>query len=234
MSDPILRDQEDFAGRLAGDAYFADITVELQRDGVIETDITRKLSVLNTKASKLGVFVLVLMPDLEPKNPGAAGPEYEVRPGVQIWESPTLNAGASGTTKSAEAIATRVRQLLHMFDPGGRSTFTFRAMEPASAPKGQLSYVLTFARNARDERLAKVATPTISSAGSLPAVTVTLACPTAGASTYYTTDGSLPSAANPTASLYSAPFVRTTAGEIRAAAQLTDYAQSNAATLTIE
>lgn len=235
MSDPILRDQEDILYRLLGDSYFADITVEKQRDGVIAADITKKLSVFNAKGGKVGVYVLVLMPDLAPPSgrEGAPGPEYIVRPGVQIWESPTINLGSQGTGKSAEAIATRVRQLLHLFDPGARSTYTFASMEPAEAPKGQLSYVVTIARSARDERLPKVATPTITLAGALPAVTVTLACATGGASIYYTTDGTPPSSANAAATPYTAPFVRAAAGEIRAAAELSGYAASNGASETI-
>jgi hypothetical protein len=229
MSDPLELDQEDFFHRISVDALFSDVTVLLQRKGVVDSDVEVALSTLNEKASKLGTCVVVLMPELQPDRPGAPGPEYKVLLTVQVIESPLLNGSDSGTGKSAESLATALRQLLHMFDTGGRNTFTFESMEPIQTSADKVSYGVRFARNARDVRPSKVATPVISPASGAAPQTITLTCATVGASIYYTTDGSPPFSTNAEAELYTAPFNLAAAATVRAAAVLTNYAPSNIA-----
>jgi hypothetical protein len=189
-NEALDQDQEDYAARLAADPYFADVTVLVQRKGVTESDIDTSLSVLNEKGGKIGACVIVIMPALAPDAPNAPGPSYNVQPSVQVIEQPLFNQGEGGTGKSAEAIAQRVRQLLHMFDAGGRSALTFAGMDPVPGMEaGKISYAVKFSRVARDPSLPKVATPEITA---LSSNSLTLACATVGAALWYSTNGSLP------------------------------------------
>jgi hypothetical protein len=229
--DPLSRDQDDFFARLSLDSFFAEISVLEQRKGVTESDVEVALSTLNEKAGKIGAVVIVLMPDLVPTEPDAPGPEYRVRSTVQVITQALFNESATGTQKSAEQIAQRVRQLLHRFGTGA-GVFSFAGMEPIAQDAGKVSYGVTFTRLARDEDLPRCGTPLIDpDEGAAPQL-VTLTCATAGASLYSTTDGSYPSSANDAATLYTAPFNVATACTLRVAAEKAGMQQSNVAEAT--
>lgn len=216
--DPLQQDQEDFAARLNGDAYFADITVLLQRRGVTEADIEQALSVLNEKIGKIGACVVVLKPGLVATDPDAPGPEYRVSLTVQVITQPLFNDDATtGTLKVTEAIAERVRVVLHRFATAG-GTYSFAAMEPAEVEAGKDSFSVTFTRRAGDYGFTACGLPLISpDEGAVPQL-VTLTTATAGASIYYTLDGTYPWSGNPAALLYAAPFNVVAPATLRAVA----------------
>lgn len=227
MSDALELDQEDFAERLKADPYLDDISVFVQRKGVTENDINVALSVLNEKGGKIGACLVVLMPELVPDSPNVPGPRYNIRTTVQVIEQPLFNLDNTGTGKSAEQIAQRVRQLLHHFANGHGATYNFDGMEPISADAGKVSYAVKFSRLAGDSMLAKVATPSISTDSVSAPATVTIACATAGATIRYSLDGTYPTL------LYTAPLAVTTAATVRAVAEKTGLQQSDIRQLTI-
>lgn len=233
MSDPLEIDQVDFAARLAADAYFSDITVLSQFQGVTENDISRALGTLTKKDGKAGACAIVLMPDLKPDGANTPGPLYVIHAVVQVVERPLVNRGATGTGKSAESIGQRVRQLLHHFNNGLGTTYNFDGMEPIPRGVGEISYGVAFTRKAGDDDLIKVRTPKITASAALAPATITITCATSGAVIHYTTDGTPPSPNNPTALPYSAPFNQATAATIRAAATSTDLVQSNTTQLKL-
>lgn len=229
--DPIEQDQSDFAARLAADSYFSDITILEQRKGVTENDIEVALSVLNEKATKIGAVAIVLMPELLPSEPDAPGPEYRVRATVQAITAALFNDGDDGTGKSAEAIATRVRKLLHRFSGGHGSTWAFTGMEPIASVDGQVSYGVAFTRLARDEDLPKTALPLLDPDEGATPTNVTITHATAD-SIYYTLDGSYPSSLNEEATLYAGPVAIAAAATLRAVAYRAGYQPSNVAEAT--
>jgi hypothetical protein len=230
VSDVLEQDQEDFGARLEADSYFSDIPVLVQRLGVTESDINVALSTLNKKDSKIGACVVVLMPELRTDDSEGPAPRYVVRPTIQVIEQPLTNLDNSGTGKSAEAIATRVRQLLHAFSTGRVGTFMFDGMQPIAVDAGKISYGVAFRRMGGDEVYSKVARPAIApNSGATPVAAVTLTCATAGAAIYYTTDGSYPHAGNATATLYAAPFAINAACTLRVAATKANLQQSDVA-----
>lgn len=233
MSDALELDQEDFAGRLLADPYFTDIAVLVQRKGVTESDIDVALSVLNERTGKIGACAVVLMPSLVPINPNVPGPEFTVEQTVQVIEQPLFNLGDTGTGKSAGQITQRVRQILHHFSNGFGGTYNFAGLEPIQVDTGKISYGVKFSRQAGDAHVTKVLTPTISATATTAPSTVTLACATAGAAIWYTTDGSYPSSANAAAHQYAASFAQATAATIRAAAEKTGLQASNVKQLTL-
>lgn len=228
--DPLQQDQEDFAARLSADSYFADISVLLQRRGVTESDIETALSVLNEKLGKIGAVVIVLKPALLSTDPDAPGPEYKVSLTVQVITQPLFNDDAStGTQKSTEAIAERVRLLLHRFTTLG-GIYSFVAMQAETVAEGKDSFSVTFTRRACDTA-ERCGLPLITPDEGAGSQEVTLSTATAGAAIYYTLDGSYPSSVNEEATLYTAPFAPGTA-TLRCAAEKSGLQQSGVSQAT--
>lgn len=231
-ADPLLQAQDDFYGRLLADPYFEDVAVLKQRDGVVESTVETALSVFNSHGDKIGACVIVLMPELEPKQPNVSSPEANLIQAVQVVEMPAINFIDGGTRKSAEQIGTRVRQLFHRFYDGSFGTWYLAGDEPIPRPTGQVSRGIRFMRHHEDEVLAKVAAPGVSIAGAALPYTVTLSCATSGATIRYTLDGSLPTYANEAAQLYTAPFDIVVPCTLRVCADATDMLQSDIAETT--
>jgi hypothetical protein len=225
-------DQDDIVSRLTIDPYFqAGVPVLEQRRGITESDVQVAIGTVNQQSGLVGTVVIVLMPRLAGQDPNAPGPRYTVRYPIQIIDWPVVRrqsqAGGGGSGVSAEEIADRVREIIHLLNFGRGQTVYFDRMEPVTVPDGMVSYILTFKRLGTDAPPTGCAAVGISpSAGTHP-VTVTLTCATAGAAIYYTIDGSYPGSINPTATLYTTPFsVSTAATTVRAAAELSGYQQS--------
>lgn len=230
MSDQLTEDQEDFFGRVLADEFFSDIATLIEKKGVTEDDIRQSLSVLNEKLGKIGACVVVLMPTLVNETPDAPGPQFQVRLTVQVVDQPLVNLDpAQGTGKSAAQLAERLRKIFHHFSTGRGNFFVFAAQEPIPVEEGKNSYGVAFTRKGADCPPPKPPTPTIEAAAATAPTTVTLTCANPSAAIHYTTDGSYPSAANPTATLYTVPFNQATAATIKAASSLATYQQSNLA-----
>ena len=196
--DPLEYAQEMFAGRIAADPYFADITVLRQRKGVTDDDIRQALATLSEKGGKLGACVVVLMPSLKPSNGNAPSPTYKIQLVVQVIDNPVLNLGPTGTGKSCEQIAQRVRQLCHLLTTGEKSSWVFAGCDPLPVEEGSNSYGVAFAREGGDPHLPKVPNVKAESAGTGP-VSIALSCADATADIWYTLDGTYPWAGNPDA-----------------------------------
>lgn len=229
-------DQLDIYARLQNDPFFqSGVPVLLELKGITERDVDISISTANQQNGKVGSVVIVLMPTLLPDSPNAPGPRYDTVYRVQVIDWPVVRRQTvGGSTVSADEIADRVRQIIHRFTFGRGQTVYFAGMEPVAVPNGKVSYSVRFKRTSCDNPPISVASvgisPGVNGVGSGPA-TVTLTCATAGASIYYTTDGSYPGsdpAACPTALLYSAPFAVAAGVLVRAAAELTNYQQSQA------
>lgn len=227
--DPLRQDQEDIAGRLESDTYFADIPVFQQRRGVTESEIERALSTITVKGGKSGAAVVVLKPRLAPGEADAAGPEYRVLIEVQVITQPLVNDGDDGTQKDTEAIAERVRLLLHRFATSN-GVFSFAGMEAADVEEGKDSFSVAFSRLTLDSGGEKCGLPLISPDEGAAPQTVTLTSATSGAAIYYTIDGSYPRSGNGT--LYSAPFEVAAAATLRAVAYKSGLLPSGAAQST--
>jgi hypothetical protein len=227
--DPLRQDQEDIAARLAGDGYFADISVFEQRRGVTENDIERALSTITEKASKSGAAVIVLKPRLQPSEPDAPGPEYRILIEVQVITQPLVNDGDAGTQKETEAIAERVRLLLHRFGTTN-GTFSFAGMEAADVEEGKDAFIVGFTRLARYGCATQCGLPLLAPDEGSGTAEVTITSGTDGASIYYTLDGTYPRAGNGT--LYAAPFAPGAGVTLRAVAYKDGLLPSNVTGVT--
>lgn len=233
-TDPLRLIQEDAQARITADAWFTPIATILQRVGVSEKDIARRLTVLNEKGTKCGACILVMMP-------GGGVPDQTPGPRLQLTlsfialEHPTINAGGTGTGKSAEEIAIKLLQLFNHASLGRGDCFQAGpdALVPNDSFDGLVGYQVNLQMPLQLAKTEMVVTPKISATATAAPATVTISCATDGASIWYTTDGSYPSAQNANALLYATPFSVNSAKLIRAAAEKTGLQQSNVAQLQI-
>lgn len=231
MSSSALElDQEDITGRLKADSYFVGSTPILQqRLGITENDVQIAMQTVQP-GTACGTVAIILMPKMVPEARDAAGPRYWVRYAVQVIDYPLYRRQTTlGTGVSAEAICDRVRQILHRFATGRGQTLFFDGLEPVPVKEGQVSYVVYFRCLGADSPPTQCATCGISPASGAGPLTVTLTNATSGASIYYTTDGSYPSAQNTAATLYSAPFTAAAAALVRAVASKSGNQDGNVA-----
>ena len=236
MSVDFLRAiQDDAYGRLRADPAFTGVPILLERRGVVANDIDRALNTLLEEGSKLGSCIIVLMPLFRVPFPDERGPAGDVLLTVQVIVKPLIadDTGNGGVGKTAEELAAKVLQVLHLvnFGYGGELHAVPTAIVPSQGiTEGDVSYDINFSAKGGAAKPAKVSLPSISpAAGGQAPLEVTLSCITSGASIYYTLDGSYPSSANAAAELYDGPFTIEAEATLRVAAEAADLLQSNVA-----
>lgn len=217
--------------RLQAVAYFADIPILTEEIGDLENEISRALGALTVTGGKLGVCAVVMTARADVRNPNVPGPYLEeIGIAVHVEESVLINQSATGTQKPCSDIAEQVLAALHNWTPVGRGRPIQAAPAGAltvGAPLiGDRAYIcsLRTAAGVSATALSTVATPTASPDGGETPATVTLACATAGAAIFYTTDGSDPSPIAGT--LYTAPVAVAAAATLKARAYLAGYLDS--------
>jgi hypothetical protein len=225
----LLRQQrQEIKDRLEALPYFDDITVVIEDQKDIANEIERGLGVLTEKGGKLGAVVILLTATAQVDSVGDFGPVFSnIQHVVRALEAPTMNRGADGTGKTSSDIIEQVIAALHHWTPAAATSplvcakQTYSVADDPDYPghdarfecSGTLALVLP-----------QVATPSISEdEGEL-----TLACATAGAAIFYTTNGKRPNPRNGT--LYTAPFTPDPGLTVKARAFLAGYLHSEIAT----
>lgn len=237
MSSLLETLQADLHARLAADPFFSDVDVVLARPRAkvgfveIQTRVDSALAGLRKTNGKSGAALAVLMPDAAITDPDAPGPRMEITFTVRVQELPIINMGTGGTGKSAEELALRVMQLGHQFYAGAGATLYGKDIAPLPATDGTttLGLDVTFSLKSGAAAYAKAAAPLIAASQPTAPATITLTVPP-GATCFYTTDGSYPTAA---ATAYTAPFTLSTAGQVRAISLITAKQQSNVTSLSL-
>lgn len=206
--------QADLEARCNAEPYFADVVVVSVQPQDLEAELDQKLAALAGKGGKRGLAILVLpVEDQHEELPEVQFAPLTLHIGFQVVEWVLLNRAAGGTEKPGRKIVRRLRDLFAHYTPVG----LVHGLVPAAqcikrvtpAKRNRLAWEVSFtAREADEEPLQKVARPTFTRAAN----TVQLACATAGAAIYYTTDDSHPWSGNPAATLYSAPVAIPPAG----------------------
>jgi hypothetical protein len=218
------RFQNDVAAVLLADGYFADITAVAVRS--LEADNMAAAAVAGTKKKngKAGVAVRVLMPAIQKTSQVVVG-LLRTRLILRVAENPTINQGSIGTGKSAEEVAAKCYDLIDRLKLGWSAHEVKADADEVDAvvEDTELRYDLPFYTYLPTTGRVVVATPTVT-----VGATVSLACATAGATIYYTSNGvSFPSASSG-GTLYTAPFTTPAAGTLlRVAAFKTGSRQSD-------
>lgn len=219
MSDDLLEQiQGDAYGVLSTTPGLSLAKVHLDNDGDIEAKVQRSLSVLEGAEGKLGLAVVVLLPEVVSAERELPGPPLRVRQEVQVIELVHYNRDeTTGTGVRSSVAALRVLGALHLQGIGGRTLYAEKdPITPIKMKKGYVSHVVTVWARASG----------VSGPGRTEEVvpvwndgdgTLSLSCGTAGAAIYYTTDGTHPRDGNGT--LYSAAIAGLEVGDmVRAAA----------------
>ena len=203
---------------------------ERQADPTAEV---RRAVGLDLSSTAKGLCIVVLQAVGTPESSDLPFPAMVARLAIRVLEDPVRNQ----TGTRALTVARRITRVLWHYTPTRISSPlvpenpTIVGAEDDFAP---VAYdVLFSAREAKEPTTTKVIMPTITEAGAALPYTITLACATSGAAIYYTTDGSHPAVGNATATLYTTPFVVSTACELRAVAYKTGSIASDGASIGI-
>lgn len=234
MSSLLETLQNDAEGRLLADPFFDDIAIVVQRKGVTLAEIQRRLTVLNGRGQKAGACVLVLMPG-GGSNDQTPGPRLAITQSFIVLVHPELNSKSTGTGKSPEEIALRLLQIFNFasFGYGAVLHCENDALVPNDTFDGLVGYQVNLHTFSGETPLPKVAPVTIEATDTKAPATVQLSCATDGAKIWFTTDGSYPSSANATASLYAAQTTLRAGCTLRTAAERFGLAPSNITQLVI-
>ncbi len=236
MSRDILRRvQEDCYGRCLAEPLLSTIAIILERRAVTAQEVQKLLSARAARGGKVGVCILVQRPIFIPEADNSALRGQLIQ-AFTIIEHPTLNAGDLGTGYSAEEIGADILQLFafsgcsspqQVFSPlpGG-------ALVPDDSFEGFNTWEARLQTFVAIPRMERVGLPLISPDSGSHSQAITLTSATSGAALYSTKDGSYPSSANPTAMLYTAPFVLPAAATLRVAGEKFGLQQSNIAQAT--
>lgn len=202
----------------------------------IEEMIKSALAGMEKKNGKAGLACVVMLPDVKGESVNSAAPAMHLIIKVRIIENRLTNEGVDGTGITASKLSLHVVQMLNRraFRGGNALYCDLKSMvQEVPLPDDEKAHECVFIQNITPEALPKVATPTISAAGTL----ITLACTTAGSAIYYTLDGGYPGSGNAAVLTYAGPF-NLAAGvhQIRAAAEHAGMQASNdlSAEITIE
>jgi hypothetical protein len=227
---------QDMVDRINSDEYFTDIAAFHWHKGDISAEVQRAIGTVAAKSGKSGICAVVMPPMMDDDYGNVTVPALAPKYTVRILENPVINDGASGTQKSALAVAARIAAIFKLYQGQGKHS-CFRPGKPFVVPVkdevAPVAYDVVFSTQEQMLTMAKVVPPTILPAGGAVIPTsVTMGCATFGASIYYTTDGTYPGSGNTAATLYTGAISWTTAAVVRIGAAKTGYIASDTIEVT--
>lgn len=224
--DPYTQFQQDIAGRLAADPFFATIPIVTEDQGVTEQEVEQALAGgALVKGGKAGAAVIVFQSEEETVDPDVEGPRELATVRVRCLETPRINRSAAGSALPAQAIAQRVKTLCHLWLRAGVDV-TVRGAGRYLDKRGLIGKDVLLRTTIDQAPLTR--TPGVSIVG--PSTAVTLTCSEDSAAIYYTTNGAFPGLA---ATLYAGHFAVAEGTTVRAAAYLAGSAGSDVTQLTL-
>jgi hypothetical protein len=221
--------QQEIADLILADPFFEDIAVLTEHTKEIESEINRALGPLNERGGKIGAVVIVLTPQAKISFKDVFGPFFDdIKVVALVSVNPTVNNDASGTGKTASAIAEKVATVVHQ-QTVNSSNGPVVADDPGiTTIEDEFDSRNVHFRTAGGVATAppQVATPII--AEDHGAFTIT--CATPGAAIFYTLNGKNP--VPRVGTFYSAPFSAGSDLTLKARAWLAGYIASETAQTT--
>ena len=213
--------QHEVADCLLADPFFAAIPILIEQPRDVSYE-------LQTSAAAAGIYGVVLVPQAAVSAPTAPGPIFDpVEITVRIIENVPVADGAHALEVAETALA-----LLHLYRPSTiNEVFTaapmaLKAVKVSNAVAYEI-YIRTQA--GASYAVPQLNAPVISSAGKVTPQLVALSSSQAGASIFYTLDGSQPAPRGPTSHLYTAPFTLSAPAVVRTRAWLAGFVGSEEA-----
>lgn len=211
MSSNALQLQLDMAGFMASHSLFDYVPIiceyrdEQAGDALLDDLVLKQLKGQSPKNGKWGLCVILSFPEAKTDAPNSPGLVENFSMMVQIVESKAHNrAPGTGTGIRADDMYENVKRMLHLHSPDGEhALIVIKGEQDLSLPSTLRGFIIQVESKAHAlQPFEKVKAPTIT----FNAGVMTLACATAEAAIYYTTDGSFPGPTNTaSAFLYSAP-----------------------------
>ena len=209
--NPLEQIQDFVLGRLTADPAIANVVILEERKGVTSNDLAQTLSSMTLRGGKKGAAIVLEVPTFDVRSPNAPGPRLDLQMVIRCIEKPLVNRGPGGAGISAEEIAMRVTQILHHFIVYSLPiTLVAQKGEGATYDGGERERAVLVAGMLQLPTIGKPNKPTFAG-GSIGGVTIS---GPAGTTVYYTTDGSYPSASNPSAQIVNAELLGQGGGEL--------------------
>ncbi len=236
ISDNILtRLQDDVFAVLANTPGLADACILVDNAGDIENAVARALQNLTLANGKRGLAVIIMLPEITQAQKNLPGPPMLGKLELQVIEQVLINRdAANGTLVRSSVAALRVLGALHLQLLGDLLLYgDTEPVKPLPVKAGHVSHVVSLHYRLDQVLLTQKCADVAASVGTpVSGVTpVTLTCATAGASIYYTTDGSYPAPTHAAALVYATPIglLSTDVGKtFRSAAYAADCNPGNA------
>lgn len=212
--------QDDVTLALESAERLASINIVQYRKLRLQSEIDWSSIWQTVRNGRSGGGLLVEMPTFEAPHPNLPGPDRDLTVSVVGIEEPNLNfSPATGTLLSCEEFTQIALEELHqlLIEGLGGLYAAKTAFREAPEFQGVVAYRASLFMRGPQAPLARVALPTIIEAG----LNVTLATTTAGATIFYTLDGTFPGPANPGAMQYLGAFDMVSGQTVRWAAYLT-------------
>jgi hypothetical protein len=221
MSSILTSIQQEVSDCLLADPFFTDIPVLVEQP----MDVSYALQ---TSVAAAGLYGVVLVPQAAVSAPTAPGPIFDpVEITVRIIENVPVAEGPHALEVAETALA-----LLHLFRPTTiNEVFTAAplALKAVKVPNAVAYEIYIRTQAGASYAVPQLDAPVISSAGEVTPQSVTLSSGQAGASIFYTLDGSQPAPRGPTSVLYTAPFTVETPSLLRTRAWLAGFVASGEA-----
>lgn len=215
MNDDLLETlQADILAVLSNSPGLAMANILADNDGDIENRVMKALKTLTAVSGKMGLAIVVLLPEVTAAERNLPGPPLEIQCEIQVVEHVLINRGATGTRKRSSQAALAVLNALHHHLLGAHVLYAAKdPVKPLPVKTGYVSHAV--AVHARADGLSGPGKPLGVDATEAGA-DITLACGTSGAAIRYTVDGSYPT---PAKTLYTVPISGLASGtRLRAAA----------------
>ncbi len=221
MYEILERAERDAAWRLRSDPGLAGRTVLLEREDGRKRTLIAALEAADG-GGKRGAVLLVRMARFDVDVNTVSGPQGQIRVAVRALVARSLAAGEDGVAQSADALAMQALHNLHRLYSNKPLLAEQRAAQPFLdwLEDDVLGADIALSRGGGMSGGDKVQIPAIASVAAPGGFTVTLTCPTVGATIYHAEDGSYPASANPEATAYAAPFFVPAGTFLRVGAQL--------------
>jgi hypothetical protein len=186
--------QADVTALLKNVPALADAVILADNEGDIESKVVRNLAPLT--GSKRGLAVVVLLPEITETETNLPGPPVTVEIEIQTIEAVTINRQANaGTGLRSSQAAMIVLNALHHHNTGTCGIYAENdPVTPVKVKPGYVSHAVKLKVAGGMQGPGKPAQVTAEETDDV----VYLSCATAGASIWYTIDGSYPTPANGT------------------------------------
>lgn len=245
--------QQAIAGMLSAIPFFNGVSIfiatpTVQPDGSIvaspeiQTKVEQALTGITSRGGMTGVAIMIGPPVISMFDHKSNTAMETTSLGVRVIENPLFNYASNGTFISAVEYAYQMVNYLHAWKPGQQwGTYGLRGQEGKTCVpvvdydrpsyRQYDAFFFVYLTGIPQQRTATpFITPNAPGVGGglfLTGSTATITCATAGASIYYTTDGTFPQPGNSRATLYTMPVFISSATILKAMAYSENLAPSD-------